>query len=219
MTHREPASVVVIDDHDLFREGIIALLENEPRLVVVADGGTSSAARELVAEYQPSIVLLDVELPGDPADVTIEHLRRSSSHTRIAVLTMHQDAALMRSLISAGTDAYLVKTIRGDALAAALVELAAGARDSVTLTVRRDSADFRGLFGTKQLLSLRELSVLEHIARAESNAQIGAALSIAEGTVKRHITNIFAKLGATSRMDAVRRATEAGILSRYLHLR
>jgi len=212
------ATVVVIDDHDLFREGLIALLKLDPRLLVIGQGGTSVAAANLSSTHRPDLLILDVEIPGDDATATIAAVREVSPGTRIVMLTMHKDAALMRELLLAGADAYLVKTIRGEKLASTLVDIASGAQDVVTVSMSRESMRrFQGLSPTAQGLTDRELEVLRLLSQARSNAQIGSALSITEGTVKRHVSNIFRKLGgAVSRMDAVQRAIEMGLISRLV---
>lgn len=199
----EQVRVGIVDDHDLFREGIVALLGRDGRVRVVGAANDSASALELVDAKRPDVLLLDVSIPGAPARVTIARIRRRVPQTRVVVLTMHQDALLRADLLAAGASAYLTKTAPSaelvtTILAAVRAELPASADD--------------GNSGTS-ILSAREQQVLALVAQALSNREIAETLGIAEGTVKRHTTSIYAKLTATSRIDAVRKATRLGILT------
>jgi DNA-binding NarL/FixJ family response regulator len=205
--------VVVVDDHTLFREGLRELLCTEPRFTVVAEGASGPEAVALVAAHRPDVILLDVEMPGPGAEATITEIRRVHPATQIIVLTMHDDAELVRGLLDLGAAAYLVKTIVREQLIAA-VHSVGGSADTVLLSVPRETMLELERPGqpTHQLLSAREVEVLELVAQARSNAEVAAALFIAEGTVKRHLTNIYAKLGAVSRVDAIRKAIGAKLI-------
>ncbi len=205
-----PVTLVIVDDHDLFREGVAAILRHDPRIAVVGEGSSTGDALELTASLDPDVLLLDVELPGGPARATVARLHRSMPRTRIVMLTMHRDTVLRDELLAGGAFLYLTKTTPSADLVLAVLRAGAAARgrqDDPTRSVppgrRRGS-----------LLSTREEEVLHHLAQARSNRDIAAAMSIAEGTVKRHTSSIYAKLGAKSRMDAVRKAELLGILTR-----
>jgi DNA-binding NarL/FixJ family response regulator len=204
--------VIVVDDHTLFRQGIRELLTTDPDFSVVAEGASGPEAVQLATRHRPDVLLLDVEMPGQGAKVTIKQLRRAAPETRIVVLTMHDDPALVHELLESGASAYLVKAIGRDELIAA-VRSVSRTQSHVLLSVSRETIE--GLDkqrGEGNTLSARELDVLRLLAEAMSNAQIANRLFIAEGTVKRHLTNIYAKLGAVSRLDAIRKATAAGLL-------
>jgi DNA-binding NarL/FixJ family response regulator len=203
--------VVVVDDHTLFREGLRELLCTDHALTVVAEGGTGDAAVSLVTEHRPDVLLLDVEMPGLPARTVIRKLAATHPLTSIVVLTMHDDAALVHELLDSGACAFLTKTIGRSELIAA-VHSVSRSRRNVLLSVPRETIE--GLDRQRGVpLSEREREVLDLLAQARSNAQIGAQLFITEGTVKRHLTNIYAKLGAVSRVDALRKATAARLIS------
>jgi DNA-binding NarL/FixJ family response regulator len=206
-----PTRLVIVDDHTLFRSGLRELLSHVPDLVVVGEGSSGTDAVALAEQLRPDVLLLDVEMPGPGAAATVERLQKVAPDTRIVVLTMHEDAALVHELLSRGASAYLNKTIGIQELGSAVraVDRSSG---TVLLSVRRDT--FAGIDGqaVKPLLSARELDVLRLVAQARSNAQIAAQLFISEGTVKRHLTNIYAKLGAVSRVDAIRKATAARLI-------
>jgi DNA-binding NarL/FixJ family response regulator len=193
-------TIVVIDDHTLFREGLRGLLENS--LSVVGEGATSGDALRLVRDLNPDVLLLDVEIPGAPAEQTIAQIRRCHPDVAVVVLTMHSDSVLERQLLRAGAAQFVVKTVSGEALVAIVERAAPGGSELET----RTTPDHSGL------LTIRELEVLRMIAQAYTNRDISVQLQIAEGTVKRHTTNMYLKLGATSRIDAVRKAARLGLL-------
>lgn len=206
-------SIVVADDHTLFRQGLYQLIGTDPGLSVVAMGTNGPEAVALVSQHRPHVAIIDVEMPGDGAERTVDALRRAAPETKIVVLTMHDDAGLVRRLLDRGASAYLVKSISRDQLVATLWTLARGADDrDVLLSVSR--ATITRLDDRRErMLTAREAEVLRLCADAKSNAEIGRLLQITEGTVKRHLTNIFAKLGAVSRLDAVRKGIERDEIS------
>jgi DNA-binding NarL/FixJ family response regulator len=212
LTAEGPVRVIVVDDHTLFRQGLRELLSTDPLFTVVAEGASGPEAVALAGEHHPDVILLDVEMPGPGAKATIAQLRRAAPYTRIVVLTMHDDSTLVHELLEGGASAYLVKTIVREELIAA-VRAVSRSQSNVLLSVSRETIE--GLDRHRPEggpLSAREHDVLKLLAQALSNAQIGTRLFITEGTVKRHLTNIYAKLGAVSRVDAVRKATAARLL-------
>lgn len=205
-------SVVVVDDHTLFREGVAELLACDPAVRVVAQGASGTDALDLVREHRPDVVLVDVEMPGPGARTTVRRLCQEHPDTHVIVLTMHDEAGLVRDLLSQGAAAFLVKSIERHELIAALRAVVAN-RDTILVSVSRDTISGLDRARPDALLSARELEVLQLAALAMSNAQIGRRLVITEGTVKRHLTNIYAKLGAVSRIDAIRKATAARLIT------
>jgi DNA-binding NarL/FixJ family response regulator len=205
--------VVVVDDHTLFRQGISEMLGTDPQFAVVAEGASGHEAVSLVSEHRPDVVLLDVEMPGPGAKATVRQLRKVAADTQIVVLTMHDDPNLVHELLGSGVSAYLLKTIGRDELIAAVRAVAHNSRQ-VLLSVSRETIE--SLDGVsrpdRSPLSARELEVLRLLAQAMSNDQIARRLFISRGTVKRHLSNIYGKLGAVSRVDAVRKALAAGLI-------
>jgi len=204
--------VVLVDDHRLFRESLGALLGVHQGIEVVAEGATGEEAVRLTRHHRPDVVLLDVEMPGQSVLTSLVEIRSASPTTAIVVLTMHENTTLARQLLLRGASAYLIKTIGHHELVSAIRASTEGATDMVTISVSRG-----GLAGLAApggpVLSTRELEVLTLVSRARSNLAIAAELHISEGTVKRHLSNINHKLGSTSRLDAVRRATRARLLA------
>lgn len=205
-------TIVVADDHTLFRQGLRELLSTDPAFEVVGEGQTGDEALELVQKHQPDVLLLDVEMPGPGARAVIERVAESFPETAVIILTMHNSPAIVRGLLESGAAAYLVKTIARDELISA-VRSVSRSRENVILSVpRKTIQSMERQQEQHTLLSERELEVLELVAKAMSNAQIAGRLYISEGTVKRHLTSIYAKLGAVSRVDAIKKAERADLI-------
>jgi len=206
----DPISVLLVDDHALFREGVAEIFAAEESLRVIGEAANGDEAVELVQELTPVVVLLDVQMPGLETEETLRQILRASPSSRVVVLTMHDEPRLVRSLVRSGARAYVIKSATREELLST-VHTVQRDSDRVVLSVSRDTLE--KLEGrTEELLSARELEVLTLVAAGRSNGQIASQLYISEGTVKRHLTNVYAKLEVVSRIDAVNKATEAGIL-------
>lgn len=195
-------TVVLADDHALFRKGVRALIERD--FDIVGEASDGNTAVRLAEDTTPDVLLLDVEMPGPPAEQTIRTVRRRSPRTAVVILTMHTDAVLQRQLSRAGASAFANKSISESALRhliATAQPQPAASPDEAPHKNRPDG-----------VLTERELEVIKMIAQAYTNREISMRLNITEGTVKRHTTNIYAKLGATSRIDAVRKVVRLNLL-------
>lgn len=203
--------IVVADDHTLFREGVREILTSAG-IEVVGEAHCGEDACRKAAELKPDVLVLDIEMPGQGVRGTLPQLRQVSPHTRILVLTMHDDVALARELLSLGASAYLVKGSTRHELLSAIKSVCVD-RDSghVILSVSQHGFDRVGQ-APGDLLSGRECEVLALAGEALSNLQIARRLSIAEGTVKRHLRNVYGKLRAVSRLDAVNKAVAASLI-------
>lgn len=198
MTGAASVTVVIADDHELFREGLRAMLTAADGVQVVGEAATHDQAYEQAVATRPDVLLLDVEMPGIPVLSTIGRVRAEAPETRILVVTMHRDRVLANHLRAAGASGFISKS----APASELVDAIHSTRDVLDAARRPELV--------ASILSLREKEVMRLIAQGLSNEEIGRSLSISVGTVKRHNTNIFTKLGATSRTDAVRKASRLG---------
>jgi DNA-binding NarL/FixJ family response regulator len=201
-------SVVLVDDHALFRNGLALLLSQDDRIRVIGEGSSSDEAVRLAAELLPDVLLLDVEMDTISAETSIRRIARTAPTVKVIILTMHRDNVLKRQLISAGASGYVTKDAQGPEL----VEIILTTHRATAMTTNRDATADDNQDQSPAILSDRELQVLRLISQAQSNRDIGNRLSISEGTVKRHTTNTYAKLGATSRIDAVRKASRLGLL-------
>ncbi|ETK36552.1 response regulator [Microbispora sp. ATCC PTA-5024] len=203
MSIEHPIRIVVADDHTLLREALCELLRSEPDFRVAGQAGDGRAVVSTVAAVRPDIVLLDVEMPGHPPAYTLNQIAHVSPHSTVVVLTMHDDPHLVQEMLSAGARGYLHKGVSWQDLTAALRSVH---RSSHRVIVSPRPPKSIAQSAPRALLTEREEEVLALVARALSNRQIAVQLSITEGTVKRHLRNIFGKLGAVSRLDAVNRA-------------
>ena len=197
--------LLVVDDHTLFRRGLVALLASDATLQVVGEAGDAAQAVRLAGELQPDIVLLDNHLPGATGVQSLPGLREAAPSARVVLLTVSEDADDLQAALRGGASGYLLKTMEGDALFAALRRIAQGeAVISPELTGKLVHAFQQGAAPQAPLAALsgREADVLREISRGASNKEIARSLGIAETTVKIHVQHILRKLGLTSRVQA-----------------
>ncbi|WP_344916671.1 response regulator transcription factor [Streptosporangium oxazolinicum] len=202
---------MIVDDHRLFREGIAEICNNEPDLLVIGQVDNGADAVSLVGQTFPDVVLLDIEMPGTDAAETLRRLLRIHPAPQVAILTMHDDARLVNRLMTLGARAYISKGATRQELLTAIRSIRDN-RDHVMLSISSETMK-RLDEPTLGPLSARELEVLELVAAGFRNSQIAARLHISEGTVKRHLTNIYLKLEVDSRMNAVNKALASGMLA------
>jgi DNA-binding NarL/FixJ family response regulator len=208
-------TVLIVDDHALVRDGLRGILEAQGDMQVVGEAGDSAATIALAAEHRPDIVLLDVEIPGGEAAATVCEIRNRSPRSRVIILSMYEGPQLVQDLLAAGIRGYLLKSVHWQELVVAIRAVTADA-DRIILGVSTESLRQIGRSSPNTTLSAREREVLDLVGRAYSNSQIASRLSLTEATVKRHLRNIFVKLGAVSRIDAVNKS--AGLQDRAVHL-
>jgi DNA-binding NarL/FixJ family response regulator len=202
--------VVLADDHTMVREGLNEVLSLEPDLKVVGEAGTGVEAIALVKQLRPDVVILDVEMPQHDVTTTLRQIRQLSPRTKVIVLTMHDDHNLVRDLLARGAHAFLIKSVSRHELVSAVRSVVLD-EQRVVVSVSRASLD-RMSDPMSNPLSEREREVLVLVAQALSNAQIASRLNITEGTVKRHLRNVYTKLGAVSRLDAVNKSVAAAYI-------
>lgn len=198
---RKP-SVVLVDDHESFLDGFELVVKHDGRLRVAGRAGDSASAVALVGRTRPEVVCLDADVDATPAQANICSILRVSPRTRVVILTMHTSAVLRSALLRAGAVAVLSKSHSIFIVVDTLFAVASGAAPSA------DSPRA----SRPQVLSPRECEVLMFVERALSNKQIAEQLSITEGTVKRHASTAFAKLGVRSRAEAVQTAKLLGLI-------
>jgi DNA-binding NarL/FixJ family response regulator len=207
----ERTTILIVDDHALFREGLREILEAQQDMVVVGEAGNSHQAVSLAAEKRPNVILLDVEIPGEDVTVTVGRIRDLSPQSQVIILSMYDGPQVVQSLLAAGIRGYLLKSVHREELVSA-IRSAREEDGRIVLAVSRESlARIQG--PSAGVLSEREREVLEFAAQALSNFQIASRLDLTEATVKRHLRNIFVKLGAVSRIDAVNKAMAASLIT------
>ena len=198
-------TVAIIADHCLVREGLQALVSRDPWLEVIGLGGSHAEALTLVAACAPDVLLISAEVRGSPVIQLVSALRQRHPGIILIVLTVQPDRIIAYQLRIAGAARYLSKDVSAADLALVL--------KTATTPPKRANLQPREEFAVVTALTCRELEVLRLVSLAHSNKEIGRLLSLAEATVKRHMSNIFSKLDAKSRLDAVRRATKRGIFA------
>jgi DNA-binding NarL/FixJ family response regulator len=205
-----PIRILLVDDHALFREGLREILEAEPDFEVIGEAGDQASAIAAAARDTPDLVVLDVEIPGGDAADTVVALARVAPRAQVVVLSMYDDPKTVRRLLGLGVRAYLLKRFTRREILPALRAVSDNPDHTALLISSNTLSQLNGV--QPELLSSRELEILTLVAAALSNAQIATRLRIAEGTVKRHLRNIFTKLGAVSRIDAVNKAVDATLI-------
>jgi len=209
----ESIKVLVVDDHTLFRRGVVDLLRDEPGFSPVGEAHSGPEALELSQRVQPDVVLLDVHMPGGGGVEVVQGLKQISG-VRVLMLTISEKDEDLMAAIEAGADGYLLKGTEPDDLCRAIRQAAAGQSilsPEITDKVMRAAA--HGWERQSQVnLSPREQEVLAELAQGATTADIAAELVIAESTVKTHIHHILEKLAASNRAEAVARATAMGLL-------
>jgi two-component system, NarL family, nitrate/nitrite response regulator NarL len=214
----EPVRLIVVDDHTLFRRGLVALLASDESLQVVGEAGDAGNAIRQASAHQPDVILLDNHLPGVRGIEALPGLKEAAPNARILLLTVSEDAEDLAAALRAGAHGYLLKTIEGDQLAQAIHRAMRGepvispemTGKLVTAFQATDAANDTAEDPLAQL-SPREQQVLQEIARGASNKEIARSLSIAETTVKIHVQHILRKLGLSSRVQAAVYATNASV--------
>jgi two-component system nitrate/nitrite response regulator NarL len=202
--------VLVVDDHTLFRRGLIALLAGDGRFEIVAEAGDAGEAQRRAAEVQPEVILLDNHMPGVNGVDALAGLREVAPQARVLMLTVSEDERDLAAALRGGASGYLLKTADSDDLASAILRTVAG--ESVVspqMTGKLVSA-FQSLrpggapaeADPIDGLSPRERQILEQIRRGASNKEIARTLDIAEPTVKIHVQHILRKLNLSSRVQA-----------------
>ena len=207
--HTDKISIVIVDDHPLFRDGLRELLSLEQDFEVVDQAGDGEEGLAVVCRRRPDILLLDVEMPHHQVTRTVPRILGRSPGLRIIILTMHEDPQLANELIKLGARAYLVKS----ATRAELVSVIRGVYgDERRVVVSMSRTGYQQFGHEDPLLTRRQTQILALAAQALSNAQIADRLFISENTVKRHLTNIYAQLGAVSRVDAINKGRAAVLI-------
>jgi len=229
MTKEVPSAalrVMVVDDHTLFRRGLVALLCAEGRFEVVGEAADANEAQRVAAQCRPQVILLDNHLPGVSGVDALPALRAAAPQARVLMLTMSEDERDLAAAVRGGATGYLLKTADSEELGQAVERAARGEASFGAAMAAKLASAFAPLEpgvtpvpvdepvaaaaavaapaadDPLTVLSPREREILELIARGDSNKEIARTLDIAETTVKIHVQNILRKLDLSSRVQA-----------------
>ena len=195
-------TVAIVDDHELVRSGLESILSLYDDLELVGQARSGEAAVALCAARRPDVVLMDLIMPGMDGVAATELLLRRSPGTKVLALTSFSDSELIERALRAGAIGYLLKSVSGDELAAAIRRAHAGlstlAPEAAKVLI--DAVTTPANVGV--LLTARERDVLSLLTEGLTNAEIAARLSVSLSTVKTHVSSIIAKLGAATRTEA-----------------
>ena len=203
----ERIKLLVVEDHHIVRQGLVALLNAVSDMTVVADASDGNAAVELFRKHQPDVTLMDLRLPGMGGAEAVAKIRTEFPQARIIVLTTFDGDEDIYRALQAGARGYLLKGMFGDELFDAIRAVHAGKTRIPPVVAERLAARMGG-----SELTSRELAVLELIVAGKSNKEIGSELSISEATVKTHINNLLSKMGVTDRTQATTAAIQRGLV-------
>lgn len=207
---RKPVRVLLADDHTMFRQGLAKVMASCGGMEVVAEAPNDSEVVGLVREHEPDVVIMEVQLPLEKARETLVRIRETSPSSRVVIVTMFEDPRYVRELMEVGASAYLVKTASTEHLIGAVRAAVYDPRSKdVVVGMPRELIEWAEE-GSKGVLSAREMEILVLSARGLSNRQIASGLHLSEATVKRHLANIYPKMGVASRGEAARKALEEG---------
>jgi len=204
---REPIRVLVVEDHNVVRQGLVALLNLVEGIQVVGEAADGAEAIAQFRKQQPDVTLVDLRLPKMSGVEVIQRVRAETSQARFVVLTTYDGDEDIYRALKAGAKAYLLKGMTTDELITTIREVHAG-RSHIPPAIAERLAE---RMGTEDLTP-REAEVLQEIVAGKSNKEIAAELEISEATVKTHINTLLSKLGVTDRTQAATAAIRRGIV-------
>ena len=197
--------VMVVDDHEVVRQGIRALLSRRPGWSVVAEAGTVAQAVELALREKPDVVVMDLRLPDGSGVEACREIRSELPETRILMLTSYADDEAVMSSVLAGASAYLLKQTHGEQLVAAVESVARGETMLDAKVTTRVLDQLRGITAgdsKEAQITETEHKILLLIAEGKTNREIGAELYFSDKTVKNYVSNILSKLNMRRRTEA-----------------
>ncbi|CAH0180674.1 Transcriptional regulatory protein DegU [Massilia sp. Bi118] len=214
-------SVLLVDDHTLFRSGVRSLLQRNPRFTVVGEASDGVDGVKRAMQLKPDVILLDLHMPGMTGVETLQLILQGWPEAAVIMLTVSEEGEDLASALQAGARGYLIKNIDADYLVRAIERAAAGESVLAESMAAKLVAQLQKQREPKapappselDKLTPREREILACLARGESNKLIARVLDLAESTVKIHVQNILKKLGLSSRVQAAVFAVEQGLTS------
>ncbi len=208
--------VMIVDDHDLVREGLRAMLEQQEEIEVVAEAGSGEAALETVEEANPDVILMDISMPGMNGVQATKKIRKILPEVKVVILTMMDQESYIYEAVKVGATGYMLKNTTSKELVKTVKTVHEGKAMLHPEATARLLQEFAHLAKNRSKdygLSKRELEVLQLLSEGKTNKEIAKDLWISEQTVKTHVAHIFNKLGTTDRTETVAHALRTGMVS------
>ena len=216
--------IVIVDDHQLFREGVKRILDFEKSFEVVAEGNDGSEVVELYEKHKPDVILMDINMPRVSGVEATEALLKDYPEAKVIILSIHDDGSYVTHALKTGALGYMLKEMDADAIVEAIKVVSSGGsylhpkvtHNLVTEFRRLSEREHKGAFQQNDirrpyhLLTKRECEVLQLLTDGQSNRTIGETLFISEKTVKNHVSSILQKMAVNDRTQAVVSAIKNG---------
>lgn len=211
--------VLLVDDHEVVRLGLMTLINDQADMEVVGEAGTASEALLAVERLRPDVVLMDIRLPGEGGLEATERITHAFPESKVVILTSFADDGLVVRAIQAGAAGYVLKQVGNEELLRAIQAAARGQAvlDPMTtqrLLARVRETERRAEQDAFRELSAREMEVLAEVARGHTNAEIGRSLYLSEKTVRNYVSTVLEKLHLTNRVELATYAVEHHIFDR-----
>jgi two-component system response regulator DevR len=205
--------VLLVDDHEVVRLGLKALLERHPQFEIIGEASSAREALEQVANNHPDVVVMDIRLPGTSGIEACEEITSRFPETRVLMLTSYAEDEMLFSAIRAGASGYVLKQIGGEELVRALEAVARGEALLDPAVTQRVFQEVRRAVKEEEASSFAHLSqqekhVLLLVSEGKTNREIAKALFLGEGTVRNYVSSILSKLGVSNRAEAAAYAVE-----------
>jgi DNA-binding NarL/FixJ family response regulator len=206
-TANKPVRVLIADDHEILREGIVSVLSAFDEITIAGEANTAEMAVALFEQLRPDVTILDLKMPAMGGIAAIKAIRSIDGDARILALTTYQGDVLAREVLAAGASGYMLKRGMRKELVEAVNNIANGFKH-----ISLDVALELGHYFDSDLLSKRELEVLRYVATGNTNRKIAELMGLSEETIKTHLKTILAKTNARDRTHAVTIALQRGML-------
>ena len=205
--------ILLVDDHEVVRIGLRALLERNTQFEVVGEAGTAKEALEQVSRSHPDVVLMDIRFPGASGIEACEEITRNYPETKVIMLTSYAEDEMLFSAIRAGASGYVLKQIGGEDLIRAIEAVGRGEASLDSAVTQRVFQEVRRAVKEEEAsafanLSQQERHVLLLVSEGKTNREIAKALFLGEGTVRNYVSSILSKLGVSNRAEAAAYAVE-----------
>ncbi len=214
MTERRPIRIVLVDDHEMVRVGLKALLSGQPDFEVIGETGRGAEAVELVRRTQPDVALLDARLPDLPGPDVCRQLKEAFPSVKVMILTVYTDTDLLDASIKAGADGYVIKDVERFALEESIRAVHRGETPLSPQVAGQVLDQVRHGVPDSQVARLtdRQVEILKLLAEGYSNREIATRVHLSENTVKTHLQSIFDELGVKNRVQAAIVAARAKMI-------